>query len=366
MAIDQKYIKAQALERTQALLLATPNFGALGLSDQKDVFRRTYNDELRSLAHEMGLSNGNGTAVALAKGKKKGKKGKTGGASDLIDEDRHQNQSLDKAGERAGDFMDEVDFPGFVRDLLKAVFDANLEVTLAQMEAYQKLLKAASGSISEFVKKVGDEGAFGYLAENNSDEFGLSFGGDDDDDDAGGGGGGNQMKLVDKDGEPVDMGDNQVKAKIMDAKIAMAKEQRKLLRETILMGITRLVVTKGQVKASVLFDIKASEKISKADKAAKKNSSSSGTSVSASGGLIGSIFGGPKAGHTSSRRKTQISISSAKSQQNTDLAAKVTGFVDIQFKSDYFALDNFKDVMLAEIDAEKPAGAAPAAPKAAK
>jgi hypothetical protein len=127
----------------------------------------------------------------------------------------------------------------------------------------------------------------------------------------------------------------------MEAKIAMAREQRALLRETILMGITRLVVEKGNVKAAVVFDIKASEKIDKADKAAMKESVSKSTSVSASGGLLGSILGGPKAGHTNSQRKTKISVSSAKSQSSTDLSAKITGSVDITFKSDYFKLDNF-------------------------
>jgi hypothetical protein len=57
--------------------------------------------------------------------------------------------------------------------------------------------------------------------------------------------------------------------------------------------------------------------------------------------LIGAIFGGPKGGHTSSTRKSKISVSSAKSVSNTELAAKVAGSVDITFKSDYFKLDNF-------------------------
>lgn len=124
------------------------------------------------------------------------------------------------------------------------------------MDSYQQLLKTASASISKFVQQVDDAAAFGYLAENNSDEFSIDFS-DDEKDETG------QAKaiLTDKDGTPLDIGDNQVKAKIMDAKIAMAKEQRKLLRETILMGITRLVVEKGNVKAAVIFDIKAKEQI---------------------------------------------------------------------------------------------------------
>ena len=77
---------------------------------------------------------------------------------------------------------------------------------------------------------------------------------------------------------------------------AMAKEQRALLRETILMGVSRLVVEKGRVKASVLFDFKAEEKILKADKAGinkQKSSSSSmrsgttGSFLESRGGVVG-------------------------------------------------------------------------------
>ena len=114
-----------------------------------------------------------------------------------------------------------------------------------------------------------------------------------------------------------------------------------MLREAILMGVTRLVVEKGVVKAACKFDIKAGEKIDKADKAALQEASSTSTSLTAGGGMLGSIFGGPARGHTRSTQKSKISVSSAKSQATTDLTAQVSGSVEIQFKSDYFKLDNF-------------------------
>lgn len=114
-----------------------------------------------------------------------------------------------------------------------------------------------------------------------------------------------------------------------------------MLRETLLLGVTRLVVEKGNVKASVLFDMKASEKIQKADKAALKDQLSQSASGGLSMGLIGKIFGGVHGGGTASRRKTRVSVSSAKSESNTDLTAQLAGSVDITFKSDYFKLDNF-------------------------
>ena len=328
---DAQTLKDLARAYTRQTLAASASFQHLEPEEQRALFMDLYRANRDQLESTAGGGRGRGATTpvrAFADPKK---------ASDMIDDARHENRRIEQAGELAGEFIDEVDFPGFVKDLLKGVFDANLQVTLQQMESYQELLKTATASVSKFVNAIDDTAAFGYLAENNNDEFNIDFSDSETDPQTGQ----PQAVLTDRSGEPVDLGDNQVKAKIMDAKIAMAKEQRALLRETILMGITRLVVERGQVKASVLFDIKASERINKADKAALKESVSKSNSVSASGGLIGKIFGGPSGGHTSSHRKTKISVSSAKSQASTDLAAKVAGSVDITFKSDYFKLDNF-------------------------
>jgi hypothetical protein len=327
--MNEQAIKDLAKEYTRRTLAQSATFQQLGVDDQKALYLDVYRQNCQQLSATSGVPRSRQQALrsrGLADPKK---------ASEMIDDKRHTNQRIDQAGELAGGFIDEVDFPGFVKDLLKGVFDANLEVTLAQMESYQKLLKAASQSVSKFINAIDDAASFGYLAENSGDEFGLAFSDEENED------GSRKLQLTDSNGEPADLGDNQVKAKIMDAKIQMAKEQRAMLRETILMGITRLVVEKGNVKASVLFDIKASEQVQKSDKAALQELKSSSNSVSASGGLIGAIFGGPKGGHTSSQRSSKISVSSAKSVSNTELAAKVTGSVDITFKSDYFKLDNF-------------------------
>lgn len=339
---NQQLVKELAREHTKKTLAMSPSFLDMPNQDKKDMYVSLYKKNYQEL---MNAQNGTSDtvrtgSVAQAMGDK--------GASKQIDESRHENKRIDQAGKLAGEFIEEVDFPGFVRDLLEGVFEANLNVTLKQMESYQKLLKTATESVSKFVNAIDDTAAFGYLAENNSDEFNIDFSDSEKEQD-----GTPKAILTDSGGEPKDIGDNEVKARIMEAKIAMAKEQRALLRETILMGITRLVVEKGQVKASVLFDIKSHEEIYKSDKAAIKDSISRSGSMSGGGGLIGKIFGGVSGGGTTSRRKTKISVSSAKSTATTDLAAKVAGSVDIQFKSDYFKLDNFAKMYGPVTEAEK-------------
>ena len=153
------------------------------------------------------------------------------------------------------DFIDAVSFPTFVSDLLEGVFRANLKVTKEQMVAYQELLKAATQSLAFFMKKIPPQESFAYLAANSDDDFSVSFPPDD-----------GPAELTDKEGNVVarageEPEDATVKAKIMDATLAMAKEQRAMLREILLMGVTRLVVEKGVIRASVKFDFKATEKI---------------------------------------------------------------------------------------------------------
>jgi len=315
-------VKELARQYARDLLMSLPTFGQLGDSDQRALYRDVYYRHVDRLSEPPRAK-----AHAFADPQK---------AGDLIDDQRHLNKRIDQAGDLAGDFVDEVDFPGFVKDLLKGVFDANLKVTLDQMEAYQKLLKAATQSLTTFMSKIKPEAAFGYMVDNSGDEFSLSFSDEETDTE-----GNKKVILTDKEGNPVDTEDTRIKTRIMDATLQMAREQRAMLRETILMGITRLVVEKGNVKASCVFDIKASEKIEKGDKAAIQEQVSKSSSISASGGIFGAIFGGPSGGSTRSERRSRLSVSSAKSVSSTDLAAKIMGSVDITFKSDYFKLDNF-------------------------
>jgi hypothetical protein len=338
----EEAIRERATANTQELLSSSQAFLSMPYSEQVALYRDVRDYELQK------LSGGGGTATALAEPQR---------ASELIDDRRHENRRIEQAGELAGEFIDEVDFPQFVRDLLEGVFDANLKVTLQQMTAYQELLKTATQSLSTFVRAIDDTASFAYLADQNSDEFNFDFGDEDEN-------GERPPILTDKEGNVIatgnqDIGDNEVKARIMDAKIKMAQEQRALLRETILMGITRLVVEKGVVKASVLFDIKATEKIQKADKAGLSQSTASTRELKANTGLIGKIFGGGGASGTTTSRKSKISVSSAKSQSETQMAAKVAGSVEINFKSDYFKLDNFAQMYAPATSEERAAAGSP-------
>ena len=339
--IDQ--LKEQARLQARDILSQDDDFKNMNIEDQKKMYLEVVGEQIDKLKS---AQNGTGFAQATATRRRRDDR-----ASDLIDDSRHE-KGFEEGVDAFEDLVDSVDFPAFVRDLLKSVFDANIEVMKAQTDDYIRLMKEATSGLAKFIKQIDDTTAFAYLAENKPDEFNISLEEDED--------GSEKMSLTDPKGEAVDIGDNQVKAQIMDAKIKMAQEHRAALREMVLMGLTRLVVDKGKVEAEVHFEFKGSRTGEKKDKALNKTQTSSGTSARASTGLIGKLFGGGSGGHTRSTRTTKFSVSSAKSTSEDELKAKLRGFVDIQFSTDYFKLDNFAQMYAPPTEEEKQA-ALPAA-----
>jgi len=355
---NPKYIKDVAREKAREILSQNEAFKNMSIADQKQTYIDVVQDQIVKLKNnpdDYSQSKADGGLLGKVFGKNQ-QKGKGSNldkdrASRLIDDSRHE-KGFEEGVDAFEDLVDSVDFPTFVGDLLKSVFDANITVMKAQTDDYIRLMKEATTGLAKFIKQIDDTTTFAYLAENNPDEFNINMEEDED--------GNEKMALTNPKGDAVDIGDNEVKAKIMDAKIKMAQEHRAALREMVLMGLTRLVVDKGVVEAEVNFEFQGTRTGEKKDKAINKTTQSSGNSARFSGGIRGKIFGGPTLGHTSSKQTTKFSVSSAKSTSEDELKAKLRGFVKIDFKTDYFKLDNFAQMYAPPSEEEKQA-ALPAA-----
>ena len=328
MVERNKELEAIAKQKARETLSLSASFQGLSRANQLEMYQNTIDDEYYNLAKAKGLIPSEENLV-FEMGEK--------GASRKIDENRYVNKNLDQAGERMKGLVDSVNFPNFVRDLLGGVFEANMEVSIQQSEQYQQLVNKAIESIASFVKDVAKADSYAYLAENS--DFTMSFGDDET------GGGEPQPLLMDKDGNEVDTEDSKIKAKIADAQLAIAKERRKLLRETIMMGINRLVIDKGLVRSKVVFDIQSKSTVTKQDKAQDINTKNTNTVKNQRGYQRRWWWGGKtnidNTNTTTDEKSTSISISSNKGTQSDELKAQLTGEVEIQFKSDYFKLDNF-------------------------
>lgn len=65
-----------------------------------------------------------------------------------------------------------VDFPAFVADLVKGVFDAIVDASIGQMEAYQNLLRSVAQTVDQFLEDtVTDDQARDYLTTTFPDVF---------------------------------------------------------------------------------------------------------------------------------------------------------------------------------------------------
>jgi hypothetical protein len=116
----------------------------------------------------------------------------------------------------------------------------------------------------------------------------------------------------------------------------MAKEHRAALREVLLMGVTRLVVNKGEIEAGVEFSIKAQRQSTAHHE--DQNINVVNTEMSYESPL-GGLFGGPSG--SISIQNTNIQVNTSDKKATDDLSATLKGKVRIEFKTDYFKLDNF-------------------------
>lgn len=325
--MQNEQIRELARSRARDILSKSASFYAMSVPDQKNLYHDV-------VAEQMQLLHGQGGGVATAM---------AGKASDQIDDKRHDDAlDFSNAGDALEDVMEAVDFPEFVKGLLSAVFDGNMKVMREQTQEYMNLMKAATKSVAEFVKGIDKTAAFGYLAENRPNEFNIMAEEDEN--------GNETIALTDPGGDKADETDAKVKMAIMDAKIKMAQEHRAILRETLLMGVTRLVVEKGRIEAEVLFDFKGNRKMSKTDKALRKSTKTGGGSA-----RFGLPFSPFKIGGGGSTRTTNFSVSSAKSSADDTLKTKLRGYVNIEFKTDYFKLDNFAEMYAPPTPEEKKA-----------
>jgi hypothetical protein len=308
---SEAQIKELARSQARDVLGGSGVFQAMPMEEQKSIYLSLVQEYIDNERDKHGLSKSMATDSGADMGYK--------GYDPAFQGDTRAFKEL----------VDSVDFPKFVADLLKAVFDANLTVMKQQTDSYIKLMKEATKSTADFIKKVKDDDTFAKLAESRNDKYNVITEKAAD--------GSTKLALTNPDGEKHDVEDAEVKRHILEAKINMAKEHRAALREVLLMGVTRLVVEKGEIEAGVEFSIKANR--TSAARHEDQNINNVNIGLEYDGGIAGSIFGGPSGSFNMTNTNIQVNTSDKKATD--DLSATLKGKVKIIFKTDYFKLDNF-------------------------
>jgi hypothetical protein len=244
--------------------------------------------------------------------------------------------------------VQEVDFGAFVSGLINNVFKTIVETSIEQMRAYGELVAAVAKTAEDYMSEnIGMGQGRDYLAQRFPDLIDVDVADD----------GKSTLRVVAEDeetalteihntlgiaGEPVtDISDEEAEARLVNAaRLQMAKSRQQLLASMVMLGINRIVVTNGLIKAKVKFNLDTTDEAHRGYRAsAYDRQTSRNKSVSAFGGsFLG--FGG---GKVNTSEKSHVATVSTKVDETSDskveLSASLMGEVQVNFKSDYLPLE---------------------------
>jgi hypothetical protein len=234
-----------------------------------------------------------------------------------------------------------VDFPGFVSELIQGVFQAIVNASIQQMEAFAELVKNVSKSVDEYMRdNVSENQARDYLADRYPDHLQVDIQGDsprivprDDADES-------NMPDFFKDlglDMPIDSLDEETTEEVLlpKAREQMAIDRQRMLLMMVMMGINRLVVTDGSIKAAVIFQLNTTDSITQSSTRATEFEYASNRTRKS--GVFSGWFS-PKWRETSSSRFNVTTTRADESEASVELKAKLTGDVNVRFKSETFPL----------------------------
>jgi hypothetical protein len=282
--------------------------------------------------------------------------------------------------EQFGEAINKIDFPKFVAGLIDGVFNAIVSSSIKQMEAYAELVKNVAKSVDEFMREnVSENQARDYLADRYPDALELDLEGE-------------APKLKPREGvddsalpdffadlglpAPIDSLDEETTETVLvpAARKRMAMDRQQLLATMVLMGINRLVVTNGTIKASVLFELDTLDKVTRHyDRASTYDWTN--TTKQRRRGSGKSFWDWFSPSTTESETTSNFKVSTTRSedsQAKIDLHAKLSGDVNVNFRSETFPLERMADILqVNEIQKKapnytttQPRTAAPGAPAA--
>jgi hypothetical protein len=238
---------------------------------------------------------------------------------------------------RAGALSDEINFPDFVAGLVHGTFDAIVNASIRQMEAFADLVGSVARNTADFTRdNVTINQARDWLVEHYPQDLALDTSG--------------AAKVVpkrsalnDAEEEPeppawlADFGlDGQpLTEELIEEQLVPAARQRvgegrlQTLATMVLLGMNRVIVRDGTISARVRFRAAATDKV--------------GVIYAASQDPGGGTSWGNRGNASQVSHATMISTVGVNAQADTDLKAELFGEVKINFVSETLPLDRFAD-----------------------
>jgi len=241
--------------------------------------------------------------------------------------------AVGRVGDVSRATLSAINFPEFVASLIKGTFQAIVDASIQQMEAYAELLKNVATTVDRFMGDNISEGvAQDYLADQY-DGFLIR------DNSAGKPklrvnpqrGNSDEMPSFFKDlgFESPDQIDDEAMEQVAvpAARRSLAERRQQTLATMVLMGINRIVVDEGDIKAKLQFHIDASETTNlrfDQSKTTGGNIARSGNSNFSANGIM-------------------VNTTSLNAQSDINVRTDLTGEVRVKFRSETFPLARFAD-----------------------
>lgn len=238
---------------------------------------------------------------------------------------------------RAGALSDEIDFPAFVAGLVHGTFDAIVDASIRQMEAFADLVGSVAKNADSFMRdNVSNNQVRDWLVEHHPAHLRVEWSD-----------GGQPVlrarDVRDEDGEATapewlaeyglevqPLNDELVEQELVPAARRRVGESRQqMLATMVLLGMNRVVVRDGTIAAKVRF------------RAAAKDSAKVAYAVSADPG--NNRNWGERGSLTYANATTMVSTVGINAQAESELRAELFGEVRINFASETLPLDRFVD-----------------------
>jgi hypothetical protein len=238
---------------------------------------------------------------------------------------------------RTGALINEVDFPGFVAQLVHGTFDAIVDASIRQMESYADLLSAVAKTTEQFTAdNVSLDQARDWLAQRYPGDVALHLPRGTDELAAGA-----QLAARNEGTSPAWLSEfglegQDLSSELLEQEVLpkvrnrVGAERHQLLATMVTLGLNRVAVKDGSISAKVMF--RAAAKDSAAVQYAQ-NPDTSGT-----GGNWGT-----RGSNAYSAVSTLVQTVNVNAQSETNLRADLFGEVKLNFVSETMPLDKLAD-----------------------
>ncbi|GAB2507538.1 hypothetical protein [Lysobacter humi (ex Lee et al. 2017)] len=268
-------------------------------------------------------------------------------------------QATETIARRAGAMVDEIDFPGFVAQLVHGTFDAIVDASIRQMESYSELVSACAKTVDEFTEaNVTLNQARDWLATRYPGDVGLLL--------PDGGERAEPQVVPRTEGlAPAWLADYGIEGEELTPELleqhvlpqvrrAIGAERHQLLSTMVLMGLNRVAVRDGSISAKVMF------------RAAARDAAGLQYATASDPKSVNN-WGERGAASYSGQGSTMVSTLAVNAQNESSVRADLFGEVKLNFVSETLPLDKLVDPVKASLvqrhaPALRGAMPAPAAP----